>query len=121
MGPQHELALGDYDGDGKTDRAIVDPTNGSWFVISSRSGEHDVPGIPWGWQWAGMGPQHELALGDYDGDGKTDRAIVDPTNGRWFVITSSGRDSGIPWGFSPNLPYMLRSGQTLPAGQSLVS
>jgi hypothetical protein len=35
-----------------------------------------------------MGPQHVLALGDYDGDGKTDRAIVDPSTGRWYVIGS---------------------------------
>ena len=90
MGINHRLALGDYDGDGKTDRAIVDPDTGQWYVIgSSTPGAQGVPGIPWGWQWAGMGINHRLALGDYDGDGKTDRAIVDPDTGQWYVIGSS--------------------------------
>jgi hypothetical protein len=44
--------------------------------------------IPWGWQWQGMSSSHQLALGDYDGDGKTDRAIVHPSTGRWYIIGS---------------------------------
>ncbi|MFQ6311500.1 hypothetical protein [Lysobacter capsici] len=45
--------------------------------------------VPWGWQWPQMSADAELALGDYDGDGKTDRAIVDTQSGRWYVITSA--------------------------------
>ena len=82
------LALGDYDGDGKTDRAIVDPIAGNWYVICSGSGIGCDGAIPWGWHWLGEGPSHELALGEYDGDGKTDRAIVDPVAGRWYIIGS---------------------------------
>jgi len=93
-GAQHQLALGDYDGDKKTDRAIVDTATGRWFVLGSAGG---LP-IPWGWQWSGMATHHLLALGDYDGDGRTDRAIVDPNIGAWYVIASSG-SSPIPWGW----------------------
>jgi hypothetical protein len=104
MGTQHQLALGDYDGDGKTDRAIVDSSIGAWYVIGSKTPNvTGVPGIPWGWQWAGMGTQHQLALGDYDGDGKTDRAIVDRNTGKWYVIGSKTPNvtglPDIPWGW----------------------
>jgi len=102
MGPQHRLALGDYDGDGRTDRAIIDPNDGRWYVVLSSGADPSTIGIPWGWQWYGMGPQHQLALGDYDADGRIDRAIVDPTDGTWYVIPSSGVDPstiGIPWGW----------------------
>src|SRR5687768_7657079 len=84
------LALRPIYGDGKIDRAIVDPATGRWFVIPSSGVSPDTLGIPWAWQWDGMTSSHLLALGDYDGDGKIDRAIVDPATGRWFVIPSSG-------------------------------
>jgi hypothetical protein len=110
MGPNHTLALGDYDGDGKTDRAIVDRAAGTWHVLLSSGKDPSTVGIPWGWRWTGMGPNHTLALGDYDGDGKTDRAIVDRVAGNWHILLSSGADSstvGIPWewhwaGMGPN-------------------
>src|SRR5262249_32310648 len=82
---QHQLALGDYDGDGKTDRAIVNPATGHWYVIAS-SGASPVP---WGWAWTGESPRHILANADYDGAGITARAIVDPVTSRWFVIPTS--------------------------------
>ncbi|WND79644.1 FG-GAP-like repeat-containing protein [Lysobacter capsici] len=94
MSTNRDLALGDYDGDGKTDRAIVDRANSSWYVIAS-SGSSP---IAWGWQWNAMSTNRDLALGDYDGDGKTDRAIVDRANSSWYVIASSG-SSPIAWGW----------------------
>jgi len=104
MGASHTLALGDYDGDGKTDRAIVMLATGQWWIIpSSRPWERGLPDIPWGWSWYQMGTQNALALGDYDGDGKTDRAIISRAEGRWYVIPSSHPDQRglpeIPWGW----------------------
>jgi hypothetical protein len=96
------LALGDYDGDKKTDRAIVDRASGNWYVICSGSGNGCNGAIPWGWHWEGQGTQHTLALGDYDGDKKTDRAIVDRASGNWYVICSgsgNGCNGVIPWGW----------------------
>ncbi|MFQ6311501.1 hypothetical protein [Lysobacter capsici] len=57
--------------------------------------------IPWGWQWNAMSTNRDLALGDYDGDGKTDRAIVDRATSRWYVISSSGQ-TVVPWGWQWN-------------------
>lgn len=90
----HKLVLGDYDGDGMTDRAIVDQsyigaTNARWYAIPSSG----VEPFPWNWEWSGMGPLAKPVVGDYDGDGKTDRAYVsqfDSMNARWYIQPSSG-------------------------------
>ncbi|MCB9653451.1 MAG: hypothetical protein H6729_04865 [Deltaproteobacteria bacterium] len=99
------VVTGDFDGDGKTDVGVVDTVHGRWFIRSSQTGQEGVPGVPWGWSWAGQGAHHLLALGDYDGDGKTDRAIIDPNvegGAAWYVISSASGEPGvsdIPWGW----------------------
>ena len=100
MTPSFRLALGDYDGDGKTDRAVVDPNTAQWYVLSSSTGSAP-PDIPWGWQWPGMSPSDRLVLGDYDGDGKTDRAMVAASDSKWYILSSSTGSAppDIPWGW----------------------
>jgi hypothetical protein len=36
MTQDHQLALGDYDGDRRTDRAIVHALTGTWYIIGSK-------------------------------------------------------------------------------------
>ena len=96
-----ELIPGDYDGDGKTDRAMVDraANPNKWYIYSSETGEQGVEGIPWGWEWAGMTADFKIVTNDYDGDGKTDRAIISPTN-QWMILSSETGGAGvegIPW------------------------
>ncbi|MBO7414044.1 MAG: VCBS repeat-containing protein [Fibrobacter sp.] len=90
-----EYISGDFDGDGVTDLAAVDRSYNStknqwnkWYIRSSQSGQKGVTNVPWGFQWAGMSANHTIVTGDYDGDGKTDLAIVDKENGSWYVISS---------------------------------
>jgi len=52
MSEAHDLALGDYDGDGATDRAIVHKPAGRWNVIASSIG-NPPPDI--GWDWVSYG------------------------------------------------------------------
>ena len=104
LGSQHELVLGDFDGDGQTDRTVTDrsvPGGATWYCIASGGG---LP-IPWGWQWGGLAWWQPLICADYDGDGKTDRATVNPmvVGGTSYYIISS-RTGGlgtteIPWGW----------------------
>ncbi|MEW4571022.1 FG-GAP-like repeat-containing protein [Tautonia sp. JC769] len=90
--------VGDFDGDGKTDLAVVDPMavvgGGSvpnatvWIVVSSRSGLRQE--IPFG----AAGVLDRPAPADFDGDGTTDiatfRASSDLTPGaaEWFILPS---------------------------------
>ena len=93
----------DYDGDGKSDLAVVDSTSGAWY-IASPSGISNLNSrtyvsrvlawnVPWGW------PGAELVPGDYDGDGTSDLAAFDPDTGYWYGRTLSGRVLAwaMPW------------------------
>jgi cytochrome c peroxidase len=84
----------DYDGDGKADPAIY--RDGQWWVLGSTAG---VSVVNWGL------PDDKPVLGDYDGDGKSDIAVWRPSDGVWWVRTSS--DGGVTvrqWGMSADSP-----------------
>ncbi|MBV9242805.1 MAG: VCBS repeat-containing protein [Acidobacteria bacterium] len=75
---------GDYDGDGKTDDAIVrdNGTNLEWWVRWSSDGSiHRTV-------WGVSGDLTNAVQGDYDGDGKTDVAIWRRSDATFYVISS---------------------------------
>jgi len=80
-------AVGDYDGDGKTDFSVFRPTDSKWYIMYSSNGSGST--IPWGLD------SDILAPADYDGDGKTDRAVYRPddataTYSKWYIQGSNG-------------------------------
>jgi hypothetical protein len=87
--------VGDFDGDAFSDIGRVDCSKDKdelgcrWYIRSSKTGKIKVPKIDKGWLWKGMKREHVIVLGDFDGDGKTDRAIVDTTLGLWYIFSSS--------------------------------
>jgi hypothetical protein len=102
--PGAGIMLGDFDGDGKTDRAFVD-RDGRWHVVCTETGQPPAH-IPWGSKAApGWDDPANIYLGDFDGDGKTDRAYV-ASDGEWHVILSSTGQPppNIPWGSRPSFP-----------------
>jgi FG-GAP-like repeat len=89
-------AVFDYDGDGKTDPVVIrQPSNGSltWYVLQSRDGFKSTA-----WGVSPTSPSEGDAtngtIGDYDGDGKYDLAVVRRSstsnqNLAWFILNSN--------------------------------
>jgi hypothetical protein len=86
---------GDYDGDGKTDYAIVrsNGTNLEWWV--RWSSDHSVHVAVWGVP----ADLQNAVQGDYDGDGKTDIGIWRRSDATFYIIGSkTGAPMYLKWG-----------------------
>ena len=94
----HVPVPGDYDGDGKTDLAVFEPSDGRWLVRLSGGGVIST-------QFGAWNLAHIPVPGDYDGDGKTDLAVFDPKNGRWLSQLSGGGVMNTQFG-APNLIHI---------------
>ena len=78
----------DYDGDGRTDRAIYRPQTGEWYALQSgSSGAGAYLYAPWGAP-ASSGSDDVAVPADYDGDGVADFAVYRRTTGDWWVRRS---------------------------------
>lgn len=94
---------GDFDGDGKTDLAILRRTTATWWIWpSSGSSAYTVS------LGATCTPPADCDLpaqADFDGDGKTDPAVWRPSNGGWYIFQSSTQSSvSTQFGSSGDIP-----------------
>src|SRR5436190_1510336 len=78
----------DYDGDGIDDIAIWRPTEGRWYVLTSKTGFY--PSSASISEWGKIGDVPVPA--DYDGDGKTDAAVFRSTQNCWYIAQSKTGD-----------------------------
>jgi hypothetical protein len=73
---------GDYDGDGRTDFAVLRKTTVyNWYILTSAN--FSFRSIQFG------ADPHLPTQADYDGDGRTDISVWNPQNGVFFTIQSS--------------------------------
>jgi FG-GAP-like repeat len=83
----------DYDGDGKTDIAVL--RGGNWYLLKSRDG---FTGVQFG-----QGGDIPMPA-DYDGDEKADIAVFRPSNGTWYLLRSSQGFAGVQFGQNGDKP-----------------
>lgn len=81
---------GDYDGDGVTDLVQVNASKGMWRIYGS-SVRHTVET----WNRLKNAKDPVILVGDFDGDGKADKAFVDRRNQHFYVISSKQNREGI--------------------------
>jgi hypothetical protein len=93
----HKIISRDFDGDGKTDLAVWDPSTFNWFILNSATNKQSV---------VYFGTTGDITVsGDYDGDGKIDVAVWRPSNGAWYIQNSAtGNQSVVVYGTAGDIP-----------------
>lgn len=85
--PTDDLAVADYDGDGIADRAVYRSSDETFYAIRSSNGTALVIDI--GVSVSCSPPKQCVVPSDYDGDGKADPAVFNPSNATWYIYQST--------------------------------
>jgi len=101
--PAHRVPA-DFDGDGDSDLAMWNPTNGQWRIATLC--EID-PGTGCGFSHGHLTGSAVLAIAvpsDYDGDGTSDPAFFDPQSGVWRIVPLTAPARNVRLGQPGDIP-----------------
>ncbi|MDF0584147.1 FG-GAP-like repeat-containing protein [Bradyrhizobium yuanmingense] len=115
---QYSILSGDFDGDGKTDFALL---NGTAYYVFQSNGNGTFAGLG-GFLYSGGlnfgNPPHALYTpftGDFNGDGRTDFALMNGTNYWTFLSNGNGTFATTAavnpnnWNFGSSVPVLVTS------------
>jgi hypothetical protein len=81
------------------------PSTGTWYVLTSSSARQTFFVVAWGMSADVPVP------GDFDGDGKVDKAAWRPSSGTWWILQSKTNYSTFlmyAWGTGGDIPILRR-------------
>ena len=116
---------GNYDGAGRTDVGIFDPTNSTFAYVATGTGAVVVEQLVY------LGHGNVPLSSDYEGDGRTDFADFDPTSSTFASLPSGGGSPLVqPFGYlghgnepvpAAGIPRVVRPAMTLGARAGVVA
>ncbi len=90
-------AKNDFDGDGRSDLGVYNPTGGNWYLFKSAEGFSESL-----FGYAGTVP----VPGDFDGDGRDDIGVYDDQGGKWFLSKSLEGHQETDFGYAGTIPVV---------------
>jgi YD repeat-containing protein len=91
----HQIAFGDFNGDGKTDLLYIakDPSGSSGIALSNNAGPYNIaqtwPSTYLGIAWHSS--TYKPIVGDFNGDGKADILLQRQTQGDHYVLLTNAQ------------------------------